>query len=329
MSTPRVSVVIPCRNEATRIAAVLDALRTQAYPLAEVIVAHGRSTDGTQAALQAYGAAYPSFPLRVVANPASTIPAGLNLAIGLSTGEIIVRLDAHSRPHAEYVRRSVETLLATGAGNVGGRWQVRPGAETPIAQAIALAAQHPLGAGDAAYRLAAPDSPARAVETVPFGCFRKSLWEQLGGFDETLLTNEDYDFNDRVRQAGGVVWLNPAIQAEYFARPTLRTLATQYYRYGWWKAQMIRKRPSSLRWRQLLPPLMVAGGLGLTLLAPWHWALTLAWLLYMAEYAGIIGLVSWRTPNANRYFAVALFIIHWCWGGGVLANFAGRPVPSS
>ena len=131
-----------------------------------------------------------------------------------------------------------------------------------MAQSIAAAASHPLGVGDALYRHA---SKASQVDTVPFGAFKRELLALVGFFDESLLTNEDYEFNTRIRKSGGTIWLDPAIRSVYFARPTLAALARQYSRYGFWKWRMLRRYPETLRWRQGLPPLFV-----LSLLA-WNW----------------------------------------------------------
>ncbi len=138
--------------------------------------------------------------------------------------------------------------------NVGGVWEIQPGATTWIARSIAVAAAHPLGVGDAMYRLAAT---ASEVDTVPFGSFRRTLIEQIGGYNESLLTNEDYEFNTRIRQANGRVWLDPSIRSVYFARSTFKELVRQYWRYGYWKWRMLRHFPDTVRWRQALPPLFV------------------------------------------------------------------------
>ena len=115
-----------------------------------------------------------------------------------------------------------------------------------------------MGAGDAAYRTGRTFHEPRPVDTVPFGCFRRATWESLGGFNERVLTNEDYEFNYRVRQSGRNVVLDPRIRSTYYARSTLPALAEQYFRYGWWKAQMLKVHPKSLRWRQAVPAAFVA-----------------------------------------------------------------------
>ncbi len=200
----------------------------------------------------------------MVKNSVRTIPSGLNQAIRESRGEIIVRLDAHSMPIPEYVERCVAAHEAGKGDNVGGVWDIRAGADTWIAKAISFAAAHPLGVGDAMYRL---NAKAGAVDTVPFGSFRRTLIDRIGAFDETLLANEDYEFNTRVRESGGMVWLDPSIRSVYFSRSTLGKLAHQYWRYGFWKFKMLKRYPHTLRWRQALPPLFVLSLLVLIVLS--------------------------------------------------------------
>ncbi|MBK8417747.1 glycosyltransferase family 2 protein [Candidatus Villigracilis saccharophilus] len=253
---PFVSIIVPCYNEETTIRHLLDAVLAQTYPRAqmELVISDGLSTDRTRAVIAEFQKEHADLAVRVVDNSTRTIPSGLNQAIRESGGEIIVRLDAHSMPIPEYVERSVSALEAGKGENVGGVWDIRAGADTWIAESISFAAAHPLGVGDAMYRL---NAKAGAVDTVPFGSFRRSLIERIGAFDETLLSNEDYEFNTRVRESGGTVWLDPAIRSVYFSRSTLKKLAVQYWRYGFWKLKMLRRYPHTLRWRQALPPVFV------------------------------------------------------------------------
>ena len=253
-----VSVVVPCRNEAVWIETLLDALRSQDMPVFEVIIVDTGSTDRTVDSVGRYQQLHPELSVRCLSHPGVGIAGAVNRGIEVAQGEIIVRLDGHSCPATDYVKRAVEALTETGAAVVGGVWEIVPSAPNRTAEAIARAVAHPIGAGNAAYRTAGMRNIGRtAVDTVPFGCFRKTTWEALGGFNEDLLTNEDYEFNYRVRLGGAAVILDSEIRCAYFARGSLVDLASQYFRYGWWKAQMLRRYPRSLRWRQALPGALV------------------------------------------------------------------------
>lgn len=279
-----ISIIVPCFNEEKTITLLLEALHNQTFPLKqiEVIISDGISTDGTRDRIYAFRADHPQLDIKVLDNPSRSIPAGLNLAIAQSKGEVILRLDAHSVPSSEYVERSLQGVEKGLGWNVGGVWEIRPGAEGWMAESIALAAAHPLGVGDARYRYA---EKARAVDTVPFGAFKRSLIDKIGPFDETLNANEDYEFNVRIRQAGGRVWLDPSIRSIYFARPTFAALAQQYARYGFWKWQMLKRYPGSLRWRQGLPPLFVLSLILFPLLSISWPQLFVLWKIEVVSYA--------------------------------------------
>jgi glycosyltransferase involved in cell wall biosynthesis len=263
---PKVSIIVPCYNEQSTIRLLLEALCEQTYPRSdmEVIVADGLSTDGTREVIAAFQKDVPDLSVRIVENPNRYIPSALNRAIEAARGEIIVRFDGHSKPYPDYVENCIAAHRAGLGDNVGGVWEIRPGADTWIAKSIAVAAAHPLGVGDALYRHA---KQAAEVDTVPFGSFRRTLIERLGFFDESLLTNEDYELNARIRKSGGKIWLDPSIRSVYFARATLWQLLRQYWRYGFWKWRMLRRYPDTLRWRQALPPLFVLSLVGLILLS--------------------------------------------------------------
>jgi glycosyltransferase involved in cell wall biosynthesis len=320
-----VSIIVPCYNEEKTIAKLLDGLRTQQFPIddLEVIIADGLSEDGTRRVIEAYQKEFPNLNIQVVDNVQKTIPSGLNAAIRAASGEIIIRLDAHSIPSADYIVRCVDHLQQGMAENVGGVWDIMPGSEDWIGRSIAAAASHPLGVGDAGYRYAT--KPAY-VDTVPFGAYRRTLLDKIGFYDETLLTNEDYELNVRIHQSGGRVYLDPSIRCVYFARPSLSGLAKQYARYGYWKAQMLRRYPSTIRWRQALPPLFVLGIILLILTAPFHPFFGYSLLTILAVYFGILLLTSIRLALQKRNGAfimgvpLAVSVMHFCWGGGFLFN---------
>ena len=304
---PLVSVIVPCYNEETTIGQLLDGVYAQTFPLAdmEVIIADGYSEDNTRQVITTYQAAHPDLVLRLVDNPKRNIPAGLNRAIQAAQGKYLVRLDAHSKPYPDYVRLCVADLEAGCGENVGGVWEIQPGGSDWQARAIAAAAAHPLGVGDARYRFS---DKAQLTDTVPFGAFQRELVDQVGWYDESLLTNEDYELNTRIRQAGGRIWLNPAIRSVYYARPTLGALARQYWRYGFWKGRMLRRYPNTLRWRQALPPMFVLVLLGSALLSIWSPLAKTLFLGIITLYLVTLLAVGFQVAVAKRDVGMILGI---------------------
>ncbi|MGB8213680.1 MAG: glycosyltransferase family 2 protein [Anaerolineales bacterium] len=320
---PSVSIIIPCYNEQDTIQSLLEAVYAQTFPRhdLDVVIAEGLSTDGTRAQIAAFVRSHPDLHITVLDNPVRNIPAALNCALKEANGEIIVRLDAHSVPYPDYIERSVADLQTGLGDNVGGIWEIHPGAQTWVAQSIAVAASHPLAVGDALYR---HTNKAAQVDTVPFGAFKREVLALIGFFDESLLTNEDYEFNARIHKSGGKVWLDPAIRSVYFARPTLAALARQYNRYGFWKWCMLRRYPETIRWRQGLPPLFVLSLLGGALLAIFfpifRVFLAMEILVYCIVLAASAIQAALRQKKGFLVIGLPLAIatMHIAWGAGFL-----------
>ncbi|HEX2991258.1 MAG TPA: glycosyltransferase family 2 protein [Anaerolineales bacterium] len=320
---PKVSIIVPCYNEQSTIRLLLEALCAQTFPRAEmeVVIADGMSTDGTRAAIAAFQSEFPELDVRVVDNIRRNIPSGLNRALEAARGEIIVRLDGHSRPYPDYIERCFQAHESDRGENVGGVWEIQPGAATWIAESIAVAAAHPLGVGDAMYRLAAS---AAEVDTVPFGSYRRTLVHRIGAYNESLLTNEDYEFNARIRKASGRVWLDPAIRSVYFARATLGELVRQYWRYGYWKWRMLRNFPGTVRWRQALPPMFVLSLIGLGLASLFlpvaRWILTAELIVYFSIllFGGAHAARKHHKIFLLPGLPLAITAMHVSWGSGFL-----------
>lgn len=329
--TPLVSVIVPCYNEEHTVGLLLDALRKQSFPLTqlEVILADGLSTDGTRTVIHTFLQDHPELMIQIVDNPKRIIPAAINVALEHAKGDVIIRLDAHSVPHENYIERCIQVLEQTDSANVGGLWQIRPGDPNWIGRGIARAASHPLGAGDARYRFGGKSGE---VDTVPFGAFRRAWMERVGKFDETLLSNEDYEYNHRIRLMGGKIWYDPTIRSIYFARGDLISLARQYLRYGYWKAMMLRRYPGSLRWRQALPVLFVMGIILLGLISMWSSLGRLLLTLYLGSYLtitmliGLIQSILFKDPGLMLGFPLALWVMHLSWGGAFLWAFITRGI---
>ncbi len=256
LAQPFVSVVIPIRNEARSVARTLAAVLAQDYPSdrLEVIIADGMSTDGTRVeidrAVAAAGASAP--PVTVIDNPRRIVSTGLNAAIAKAGGEVIVRVDGHCEPARDYVRRCLEALEATDADNVGG--VVAAKGHTAMAIAIAAAVSSRFGVGNARFRYGGEPG---WVDTVPFGTWRRELFNRIGGFDEELVRNQDDELNFRLIQAGGRIWLDPTIRVAYESRDSLAALWRQYFRYGLYKVRVMQKRRAVASVRQLVPAAFV------------------------------------------------------------------------
>jgi succinoglycan biosynthesis protein ExoA len=325
-----VSVIIPCYNEEATIDQLLDAIRSQTYPInaIEVVIADGLSTDHTREKIKRFHSKYPELEIHVVDNTRRVIPSGLNRAIEAAKGKYILRMDAHSIPCQDYVQKCVSGLEHGSGDNVGGIWKIQPGDSSWIAKAIALAAAHPLGAGDARYRIG---GVAQEVETIPFGAYRREIFEKIGKYDENLLSNEDYELNVRLKKSGGKIWMDPTIQSIYFARTSLRDLSRQYWRYGYWKAQMLRKHPSSLRWRQLVPPLFMLSLIGLTIfslgiiLARWLLAIIVILYTIILLIFGIFMALRQKTLPHTIGLPLAIATIHISWGTAFLWGLIAKP----
>ncbi|MDR3572951.1 MAG: glycosyltransferase family 2 protein [Anaerolineaceae bacterium] len=320
---PLVSIIIPCYNEQATIRLLLEAIYRQTFPREnlEVIIADGLSTDRTRNEIAAFQEKNPDLVVRIIDNPKKIIPAGLNRGLESANGQYIVRLDAHSIPESHYVQFCIADLEAGLGENVGGVWEIQPGSKGWIAKAIAKAASHPVGVGDALYRYA---TQASLVDTVPFGAFHRDTFLRLGNFDESLLTNEDYEFNTRLRLQGGKIWLDPQIRSVYFSRPNLAALAHQYWRYGYWKWRMLRRYPSTLRWRQALPPLFTASLIGLGLLSPWMGLARIGLGIEILLYLLVLLIGSFQVTVEQKDFKLligvplAVATMHIFWGAGFL-----------
>lgn len=309
---PSVSVVIPARNEAAHIRAAVASALAQRYPgPLEVVVADGASSDGTADVVRAMG----DPGVRVVDNPTGRTPTGLNAAIAAATGSVIVRCDAHAELPPGYVETAVRRLLETGADNVGGI-QAAEGV-TPMQRAIAHAMSSRVGVGDAAFHYGGDPGP---TDTVYLGVFRRSALDRVGGFDEALDRNQDYELNVRIRESGGVVWFDPALRVTYRPRATLGALARQYHQYGRWKRRVLALHPGSLRWRQLVPPAFVVGlGASAVLVAirsPVGWVVPGGYAVLVSA-TGMVRAVTTRDPAA-LLMPAALATMHLSWGLGFL-----------
>lgn len=317
---PTISVVMPVRNEAAFITLSLGAMLQQDYPASKIefLVVDGMSEDGTRDIVEQMAAA--DARIRLVDNPRRIIPAALNVGLHAARNEFVARMDGHSIAAPDYLRRCVQVLRASGADNVGGRWDYV--GDSYVGSAIAAAMDSRFGVGSSRWRGSEAGGEA---DTVPYGFMRRERMLELGGFDERFLANEDYEFNYRLRSSGGRITYSPTIRMAYHVRPSLATLWRQYRNYGFWKARTLRVHPASVQLRQLVPPLfvlgLVTGWLLLVLGAPWGW-------LYLAGVGAYVFLALLFAARQATRHGWRLFLLippvfatlHVAWGTGFLVG---------
>jgi glycosyltransferase involved in cell wall biosynthesis len=315
-----VSVVMPLRDAAAHLDATLAAVQAQDYPgPIDICLAVAPSTDGTEQ--RARRLAAQGDRVVVVENRRGTTPAGLNAAIGATDGEVIVRVDGHAELSPGYIRRAVETMRRTGAVNVGGIQRAE--GVTPFERAVAAAMTSRFGTGDASFHYGGEEGP---TDTVYLGVFDRRAVEAVGGFDETLDRNQDYELNIRLRQAGGTVWFDPVLWVRYRPRGSLRALARQYFDYGRWKREVLRRHPRSLRWRQAAPPALVAALAGSLVVGFFRRPALIVPAAYLASVAAA-AVATGRSARERGRLTVIFPTMHVSWGVGFLVGVIDRGPP--
>lgn len=324
---PFISIVLPVRNEERYIEACVRSIFAQDYPAdrLEVLFVDGRSEDRTVELLRAMQKEHPQ--IAVLDNPNRTVPYAMNIGIRACRGEIIVRLDAHAEYPPDYVRLSVETLLEKDCDNAGGVFVTR--GRGFMGEAIAAMLATPLGVGNAAYRLTERDG---YVDTVPFGCFRRELFERIGGFDERMTRNQDNELNFRIRKNGGKIYLNHNIRVNYYCRDSLRGILRMGFMNGKWNVITMALVPGSMGVRHFVPLAFVLSTVGLILLtllaqsAFFGGLLLLEWGAYLmldAFYAySIAREKGWRFLPVEAFLYPAF---HFAYGFGSLRGLTALP----
>lgn len=329
-----VSVVVPCRNEIRHIRAFLDSVLRQELGQIEmeVLIADGMSDDGTRLVLGEFEKRFAA--LRVLDNPEQIVSTGLNRAIREARGEIIIRMDAHTIYAPDYVRSCIEVLNETSADNVGGPALTR--ADGYVAQAIAHAFHTPFASGGAKFRDPRYEGP---VDTVTYGCWRKSTLERIGTFDEKQVRSEDHELNFRIVSSGGTVWQSPRIISWYRPRATLSGLFGQYFQYGFWKVAIIRKHRGFASWRNLVPCSCLLVGAVLLLCAAgasiggsvwWQKAFLAAWFVlagsyFVASFVSAFSVARRKGWSFLLFLPIVFAIYHLAFALGFLLALMYRP----
>lgn len=318
------TIVIPCRNEVRHIEDCLATVFSFEGVKGdyEVLVVDGMSEDGTRKKLEEWTAREKR--LRVLDNPGRIVPKALNIGVREARGIWVVRLDAHSTYPKNYIRQCIQSCTENHAENSGGVFVARQERNTFSARIVQAMTTHRFGVGNADFRLSV--RPGQ-VDTVPFGCFRRELFDKIGYFDERLVRNQDYEFNRRISAAGGRIWLEPSIEISYYNQQTLRGLFRQAFVTGKWNPWTWFVAPYAFSVRHAVPAFFLAGlllALVLGLTIDDHWMLS---TLILAPY-GILAVLA-AAQQVVRFHRPSLLLLpvcflgyHLTYGVGILAGIA-------
>lgn len=315
-----VSIIVPCRNEERFIAGCLSSVLSFTIPTSveiEVFVMDGMSEDRTVEIVRAVTAGDERVKLRP--NPGRIQSTALNLAIQEASGDWIMRLDAHSFYPPDYLKLCLETAERTGADNVGGVFVTQAG-DSYQARLVQALTTHRFGVGNSGFRVGGQEGPA---DTVPFGFFRRDVFDRIGVFDERLVRAQDYEFNRRIIASGGKVWRDPRIRVLYHNQPTLAAFyRKQIEREAPYNVYMWYVAPYAFAWRHGIPGAFVAGVIGGAVLSVGHRRLRAIYTGTLASYAILATLSS--AQQAVRYRdARHAVCLPWCFAGFHLTHGLG------
>jgi succinoglycan biosynthesis protein ExoA len=309
----KVSVLVPVLNEERHVETVVASLQAQESPGGpiEFLFMDGRSTDATRSLLEA--AAEDDPRIIVLDNPRRITSAGLNVGLRHARGEFVARMDAHARYPSGYLRIGVERLARGDVASASGA-QLAEGSDV-WSRRIALALTTHLGVGGAAFRR--PVTEEMEVDSGFTGIWRTELIRRHGGWDEPAYPNEDAELAARIRADGGRIVCLPEMAARYTPRSSLRSLATQYWRYGRARARTLARHPNALQPAHLLPPALVLASVSAAI--P-HRGRPRLDRVALAVYAVATAASAARLVGGHGRDAVSLLVVlptmHLSWGAG-------------
>lgn len=319
-----VSVIIPCRNEASFINQLLASVMGFDPPDGgyEVLMVDGMSSDGTADEIRRWEKAHPN--LHLLENPGRIFPTGMNIGIRASRGDFVVGLGAHCTYPKDYLVKCVAASQRTGAANVGGVMVTEPRGQTRQAKLVHAITTHRFGVGNSGFRTGAGEGSA---DTVAYGCYRRSIFDRIGLFDERLVRNQDYEFNRRISAAGEKVWRAPEIHARYFNQGGMKGLLKQAFTTGQWNVWMWYLAPYSFSPRHAIPGLFVLAlilALLGTLVSPYSLAAFFSLLLLHLLFGLAAGMVQGKRFGLwmTGILPVLFLSYHLAYGVGTVAGAA-------
>ena len=323
------SVICPIYNEEKYIAQFLDSLLQQDYPQdeLEILLVDGMSKDRTREIVAGYIAKYPF--IRLIDNPDKIVPYAMNRGIDAAKGDIIMRLDAHASYQPDYFSVLVNGLRRLKADNVGTVCKTDVLNKTPKTLAIREVLGNKFGVGNSTFRTGIDRE--QEVETVPFGCWPREVFEKYEKYDVRLVRNQDIELNKRIIRGGGKIYILPDTYCTYLARETWRALAKNNYGNGKWNILTVyyTKTFSSLSLRHFIPLLFLLSLIVPLLLAFVWWPFVLVSAASLLAYTCLLSAVSLKLAMTKKlnffYLLITFFVLHLSYGWGSLVGILKLP----
>lgn len=319
-----ISIVCPVFNEEAYISTCVDSILAQDYPMGdiEVLFVDGMSTDKTRLILSYYMKDHPF--IYILDNPLRVVPVAMNIGIKASKGNVIIRLDAHATYPPNYFSVLVNRLIELNADNVGAVCQTDVLHKNGKTLAIKEVLSNKFGVGNSIFRLGTDD--VIDVDTVPFGCWRREVFDKYGCFNNRLIRNQDIELNKRILRGGGRVCLVPDTYCIYLARETLKGIAKNNFANGKWNILTIyyTKQLDSLSIRHFIPLFFILSLLVPALLFVFYLPFFYVSLLSLFLYLIVLGKVCFTLSlkkSLNFFYLFATFsVLHISYGWGSLVG---------
>lgn len=316
------SVICPVYNEEKYISQCIESLLLQDYPKddLEILLVDGMSQDKTREIITSYTKKYPF--IKMLDNPKQIVPYAMNEGIKASRGDIIIRLDGHVEYPSNYFSALVKNLKALDADNVGALCETLPCGSSAKELAIAEVLGSSFGMGNSYFRIGCDE--IKQVDTVPFGCFKREVFDKVGLYDTELIRNQDDELNGRIIKNGGKIYLIPSIVTKYYARDKISKVRKMFYQYGLYKPLVNKKLGAPATIRQFFPLAFVLGLILGALASCIHWVIASIYVMVLAFY---LFLAYWFTVKSMRktrnwglliYQPLTYLTVHVSYGWGYL-----------
>jgi glycosyltransferase involved in cell wall biosynthesis len=315
-----ITIILPIRNEAKYIKQTLEPILYQKdiEQEIEILIVDGMSTDDTRNIITKYQKGHPN--IHLIDNPEKIVSTGFNRALNESKGDIIIRVDGHCEIAPDYIQKCLECLEKINADCVGGATEhVASGL---VGKSIKMAQSSFFGVGGVSFRKKV--EKGKYVDTLAFGAYKREVFNQLGGYDEELVRNQDDEFNFRMIQNDGKIWLDPFIKSTYTQRNSFMGLFKQYFQYGFYKVRVVQKRRGIASWRHVVPGLFVLGlltSLSIFIIYGNNIPILSLWLPYLSFSISATILELIKTPSnfiSVMMLPLTFYILHISYGSGFL-----------